>query len=187
MTTTPRFTSADLELLPDDGKRYEIIDGELYVSRQPHFYHQLVCSQLVITLQQASPVGDGQAVIAPGLIFADDDDVAPDVVWMSSRRMTAILGPDGKLHGAPELIVEVLSTGAANEKRDREAKLKLYSRRGVDEYWIVDWRQRRIEVCRRENALLALTMTLTESETLTTPLLATFKCHVADLFRGIPA
>jgi Uma2 family endonuclease len=186
MTTTPRFTSADLELFPDDGKRYEIIDGELYASRQPHVYHQFVCSQLVIKLQQWSEqYGDGRAVIAPGLIFAEDDDVAPDVVWMSSRRMTAILGPDGKLHAAPELIVEVLSSGAANEKRDREAKLKLYSRRGVDEYWIVDWSQRRVEVFRRENARLDLAMTLTESDTLTTPLLPRFEYSVAGLFVGI--
>ena len=94
---------------------------------------------------------------------------------MSSRRMAAIFGPDGKLHAAPELIIEVPSPGAANEKRDREAKLKLYSRRGVDEYWIVDWRQRRIEVFRREQAQLALAATLMESDILTTPLLPACK------------
>ena len=60
----------------------------------------------------------------------------------------------------PPLSGVVLSPGAANEKRDREAKLKLYSRRGVDEYWIVDWRQRRLEVFRREEARLVLAATL---------------------------
>ena len=85
--------------------------------------------------------------------------------------MAAIFGPDGKLHAAPELIIEVLSPGAANEKRDREAKLKLYSRRGVEEYWIVDWRQRRIEIFRREQAQLALAATVMESDILTSPLL----------------
>src|SRR3989454_3077343 len=153
MTTTPRFTSADLDAFPDDGKRYEIIDGELYVSKQPHLYHQFVCSHLLVQLAEwSNQSGNGRAVVAPGLIFAEDDDVAPDVVWMSSDRMAAIFGPDGRLHAAPELIIEVLSPGATNEKRDREAKLKLYSRCGVDEYWIVDWRQRRIEVFRREEA-----------------------------------
>ena len=100
--------------------------------------------------------------MAPGLIFADDDDVAPDVVWLSSRRMSTTVEPDGKLHAAPELIVEVLSPGSANEKRDREAKLKLYSRRGVDEYWIIDWRRRNMQVFRREDARLVLTATLAE-------------------------
>jgi Uma2 family endonuclease len=187
MTTTPRFTSADLEAFPDDGKRYEIIDGELYVSKQPHLYHQRICSRIQSKLQQWSDQsGEGEAVIAPGLIFADDDDVAPDVVWISSSRIAVTLGVDGKLHGAPELIAEVLSPGAANEKRDREAKLKLYSRRGVDEYWVIDWRQRHAEVFRRESARLVLTATLGESDILTTPLLPGFTCRVAELFAGIP-
>ena len=189
MTTTPRFTSADLESFPDnDGKRYEIIDGELYVSRQPHYYHQFVCTKVWSKLQQWSEQsGDGEAAVAPGLIFADDDDVAPDVVWQSSRRIATTLGPDGKLHAAPELIVEVLSPGSSNEKRDREAKLKLYSRRGVHEYWIIDWRSRQIEVYRREDARLVLVATLAESDTLASPLFADFACPVATLFAGIPA
>ena len=187
MRATDRFTSGDLDAFPEnDGKRYEIIYGKLYVSRQPHAYHQLVCVQIVVKLQEASGHGEGQTFIAPGLIFADDDDVAPDVAWLSSARMSTTIGLDGKLHAAPELIVEVLSPGAANEKRDREAKLNLYSRRGVDEYWIVDWRRRRVEIFRRNNAQLELIATLAESDTLTTPLLSAFSCPVAQLFAGIP-
>src|SRR5215470_5416008 len=102
-TTPLRLTSADLDAFPDDGKRYEIIDGELYVSKQPHFYHQRICTRILMKLQQWSEEsGQGEAVIAPGLIFAEDDDVAPDVVWVSSGRMAAILGADGKFHAAPE-------------------------------------------------------------------------------------
>lgn len=188
MKATHRFTSADLEAFPEnDGKRYEIIDGELYVSRQPHVNHQWICSRVWLKLQQWSEqFREGVAIEAPGLIFADDDDVAPDVVWLSSARMSTTIGPDGKLHSAPELIVEVLSPGPANEKRDKEAKLNLYSRRGVREYWIVDWRRRQIEVFRRENAQLDLAATLAESDTLTTPLLPQFSCLAAELFRGIP-
>src|SRR2546427_3446103 len=188
MTTTPRFTSADLDAFPDDGKRYEIIDGELYVSKQPHLYHQFVCSHLLVQLAEwSNQSGNGRAVVAPGLIFAEDDDVAPDVVWMSSDRMAAIFGPDGRLHAAPELIIEVLSPGATNEKRDREAKLKLYSRRGVDEYWIVDWRQRRIEGFRPKEARPILAATVSGSYTFTTPLLPTLRRRARDLFLGIPA
>ena len=187
-TTMPRFTSADLEAFPDDGKRYEIIDGELYVSKQPHIYHQRVCTLVWFKLHQWSEkAGDGQAIVAPGLIFADDDDVAPDVVWLSSRRISTTVEPDGKLHAAPELIVEVLSPGFADEKRDREAKLKLYSRRGVDEYWIIDWRRRNMQVFRREDARLVLTATLAEPDTVTSPLLPGFACPVIELFAGIPS
>jgi Uma2 family endonuclease len=186
-TTALRFTAADLDAFPEDGKRYEIIDGELYVSKQPHFYHQLVCTRAWSKLQLWSDrSGDGVAVVAPGIIFAEDDDVAPDVAWASSRRLAITLRDDGKFHAAPELIVEVLSPGAVNEKRDREAKLKLYSRRGVDEYWIIDWQRRSMEVFRRKNARLVLFATLTESDTLTTPLLSGFACPVSELFTGIP-
>ena len=123
ITTAPRFTSADLESFPDDGKRYEIIDGELYVSKQPHFYHQRVCSRILLKLEQWSQQsGDGEAVIAPGLVLADDDDVAPDVVWVSSRRMATTLGDDGKFHAAPELIVEVLSPTTSHTDTSRADK-----------------------------------------------------------------
>ena len=69
-----------------------------------------------------------------------DDDVAPDLVWISRERRAQGLRADGKLHAAPELAVEVLSPGDTNERRDREFKLKLYAREGVEEYWLVDWR-----------------------------------------------
>jgi Uma2 family endonuclease len=128
----------------------------------------------------------GEGNYAPGLIFAEDDDVAPDIVWSSFSRLQTVLQADGKLHAAPELIVEVLSPGARNATRDREAKLKLYSRRGVGEYWIVDWMTHRIEVYRREQAQLNLISTLFESDTLTSPLLPGFSCPLADLFKGIP-
>lgn len=110
MSTTTRWTSADLERMPDDGNRYEIIDGELFMSTQPHFYHQFVCSRLVSQLDRWNEeAGLGEVAIAPGLIFAEDDDVAPDIVWISKSGLVAALRPDGKLHEAPELVIEVLS------------------------------------------------------------------------------
>ncbi len=181
-----RWTSQDLESLPDDGKRYEIIDGELYVSKQPHLDHQLVCSRVWELLQIWSrQTKGGVAIFAPGVIFADDDDVAPDVVWISRERFAIARQPDGKLHSAPELMVEVLSPGAANATRDRQAKLKLYSRRGVMEYWIVNWQERCIEIYRREEAVLKLHSTLYESDTLQSPLLAGFSCQVSQIFSDI--
>jgi Uma2 family endonuclease len=183
MSTALRWTSADLAVLPDNNKRYEIIDGELYVSRQPHWYHQRACAKICAVLEAWSmQTGAGEANLAPGLIFAEDDDVAPDVVWISSARRASILGADGHLHAAPELVVEVLSPGAANERRDREAKLKLYSRRGVLEYWIVDWRTQQVEVYRREELALRLVATLYATDTLTSPLLSGFACAIATLF-----
>jgi len=128
----------------------------------------------------------GQAIIAPGLIFADDDDVVPDVAWLSNERLARALGEDGKLHGAPELIVEVLSPGSKNQRRDREAKLELYSRRGVLEYWIVDWTARSVEVFRRGASHLDLFEARLKGELLESPLLPGFSTPLDNFFAGIP-
>ena len=172
---TRHWTSRDLEILPDDGQRYEIIDGELYVSKQPHKHHQLVCSRVWELLQiWGRQTGTGEAVNAPGLIFAEDNDVAPDVTWMSQERMATAYQEDGKYHAAPDLVVEILSPGTTNERRDREFKLWLYSRRGVLEYWIIDWIEKRLEIYRREEAGLTLHTILNETDLLQSPLLPHF-------------
>ncbi|PYP88675.1 MAG: hypothetical protein DMF61_05690 [Blastocatellia bacterium AA13] len=187
MTVSRRWTSADLEALPDDGKRYEIIDGELHVSKQPSYYHQRIGFKIGTCLEAWSlSTGAGEVNIAPGIIFDDDDDVAPDLIWISKARLATALGADGKLHAAPELVVEVLSPGQVNERRDREAKLKLYSRRGVQEYWILDWRRRQVEVYRRSNAQLQLSAALFEADLLSSPLLPGFSFAISDLFKDIP-
>ena len=104
------------------------------------------------------------------------------MIWISHTRRATALGPDGHLHAAPELVVEILSPGTTNERRDREAKLKLYSRRGVLEYWIVDWRTQQVEAYRREELALRLVATLYTTDTLTSPLLPGFSCEVVTLF-----
>lgn len=183
MSTALRWTSADLEVLPDDGKRYEIIEGELYMSRQPHYHHQKACGRIYRKLDDWSlQTKLGDTVFAPGVIFDEDDDVAPDVAWTSFARLDTALQDDGKLHSAPDLAIEVLSFGTANERRDRQVKLKLYSQRGVQEYWIANWRTRQIEVYRRSDAALELVATLFAEDTLTSPLLPGFEIRVASIF-----
>lgn len=79
-----RWTIQDLEGFPDDGKRYEIIDGELFVTRAPHWEHQDLALGLCTALRQWSKqVGLGQASFTPGIIYSDADNVIPDVVWVS--------------------------------------------------------------------------------------------------------
>ncbi len=82
-------------------------------------------------------------------------------------------------------MIEVLSLGSVNERRDREAKLQLYSRRGVSEYWIVDWRLRSIDLYRRDQAQLHYVVSLFETDTLESPLLPGFSCAVGVLFEQI--
>ena len=185
MSTTSRFTSQDLTGFPDplDGTRYEIIDGKLIVSKQPHWEHQFTSGIFFSALQNWSrQTGLGVANLAPGLILAEDQDVAPDVVWISRARRAQSLEPDGKLHAAPELAIEILSPGSANERRDRELKLKLHSRIGVAEYWIADWRTRTVQVYRRAGGDLQLAAILAKDDALASPLLPGFALPIGDLW-----
>ena len=180
------WTIFDLESYPvEEGKRYEIVEGDLLVSSQPHWKHQLTCNHIAFELTAWSrQTQAGQAVAAPGVIFDPQNAVAPDVVWISADRLERALGDDGKLHDAPDLVVEVLSPGQANVRRDREAKLRLYSVRGVREYWIADWQEKRLQVFRREGAGLKLAATLIESDVLESPLLPGFTVSLDRLFPG---
>lgn len=177
------WRSSDLELLPDNGARYEIINGELFMSKSPHWHHQTTCGNVFMELKLwCRKQGQGGVAINPGVIFDDADDVIPDVVWISQERMEELIDESGHLTGAPDLAVEVLSFGMRNEARDRTAKRKLYETQGVREYWILDWRLKQVEVYRREAGELRRVATLLPEETLTSPLLAGFGCVVSTLF-----
>jgi len=185
MDTSLRWTTNDLAALPEtlDDTRYEVIDGELFVARQPTFEHQYACSVLTAALHAWSETtGLGVATVTPGVIFAEDEAVVPDVVWISRRRLREIIGADGKQHGAPELVIEVLPPGRPNEQRDRQAKLRLYARRGVDEYWVVDLEQRIVEILRRDGPTLSMAGVIATSGDLRSPLLPGFAHPVARLF-----
>lgn len=165
------------------GERYEIICGELFVTTQPHTRHQLTCQKIAYQLEKWNDQGGNGAVIpAPGLVYAKNEAVAPDIVWVSKPRLVAILAEDGKLHESPELVIEVLSPGQANEERDRDKKLALYSRRGVPEYWLVDWRAETVEIYRQQEEQLQLDQTLTSGDEITSPLLPGFACAVKRFF-----
>ncbi|NEP25375.1 Uma2 family endonuclease [Moorena sp. SIO3I6] len=178
------WTIHDLELLPEnEGTRYEIIDGELFVTRAPHTKHQQTCGKIFRQLDAWSEAsGLGEAIPSPGVLFSESDNVIPDVVWVTQETYTLTLDESGHLTGAPELAVEVLSASQQDQRRDREAKLKLYSSRGVKEYWIADWRSRKLEVYRRENSQLKLVVTLFSQDTLTSPILPGFSCTVNQFF-----
>jgi Uma2 family endonuclease len=180
-----RWTTHDLQAMPDDGgwKRYEIIDGELFVTRAPHFRHQSVAGKLQVRLQLWSEAtGLGEAVQVPGLVFTPNDAVIPDLIWASQGCLETGLDESGHFTTAPELVVEILSAGEQNQQRDRDVKLKLYSRFGVQEYWIIDWQGQYLQVYRREQAQLTLINTLLKTDTLVSPLLPGFSLCLAEIF-----
>ena len=178
-----KWQTSDLELLPENCDRYEIIEGELYMTRAPHWQHQKTIGKINKFLDIWSTEKKlGETIINPGIIFSDEDNVIPDLIWISNERLTNSIDKSGHLTNAPELIVEVLSTQINDIKRDKETKLKLYSNRGVREYWIVDWRLKEVEIYRRFQGKLTFINTLIHDDIITSDLLPDFSCQVSEFF-----
>jgi Uma2 family endonuclease len=181
--TDLRLTNADLEAMPDDGNRYEVIDGELYVSGAPSFVHQKILISIGIAVGnylREHPIG--QIVPGVGVIFDDYDGVIPDLIFVTNERLRKTLA-GGRFHAAPEIVIEILSPGSSNGRRDRHVKRSLYAARGVKEYWIVDPENRSVEVHRRNEAGdLVLEKSLLQGDELTSGLLPEFSIPVDALF-----
>jgi Uma2 family endonuclease len=189
-TISTRLTVSALEAFPEgDGNRYELIEGDLHVTTQPTLEHQIVsdavCRELFFWSEQSGQ--GGLAVSAPGIILAEDEAFAPDVVWYSQERLAAHLRDDGKFYGPPDLAVEVLSKGSRNEKRDRELKPARYAFWGVREYWLVDRFARTVHVYRPDGPTYALVERLGPDDTLSSPLLPGFGVAVRKFFAKLPA
>ena len=181
MVTALKLTIAQLDALPDDGKRYELIDGELLVSKAPGIPRQRPLGKLFNRLSNYlgdSPVGE--VILTPGVIFDDYNGVIPDIIFVSTGRERIIT--DRGLIDAPDLIIEVVSPGNKNSERDRQLKRQLYGKRGVREYWVVDPGLLTIEVYRLRENVLVLEATLRGSDLLTTSFLPGFSCPISDIF-----
>jgi Uma2 family endonuclease len=181
--TKLKWTTSDLELLPENSTRYEIIDGELEMTRSPHWKHQDTIGNIFSLLRSWSQkTGLGKAIINLGIIFSDNDNVIPDLIWIGQEKLILCVDNSGHLTCAPELVVEVLSESLSDIRRDRERKLKLYSNQGVEEYWIADWRLQKLEIYRRNQGKLELVMTLLKDDQITSPLLPNFACQINQFF-----
>jgi len=131
-----RWTYADYAALPDDGNRYEIIAGVLYMTPAPSTGHQItsniIATLLTIHVQFA---GHGKVLTAPvDVELTPDTVVQPDIVVILSANLHRIT--PSRIIGAPDLVVEILSPGTAGY--DRREQQDAYARAGVGEYWIVD-------------------------------------------------
>ena len=156
MTAKAALTYADYAAFPDDGKRYEILDGELFVTPSPTPQHQIIAANLVgILSPYVRRRGLGRVLFAPlDVIFAETSIAQPDVVYLDNANMSLISRRG--IEGGPRLVVEILSPSTA--RTDRGQKLALYARYGVDFYWIVDPDGRSLEAYRREGATYVLAL-----------------------------
>ncbi|PYV16560.1 MAG: hypothetical protein DMG21_11300 [Acidobacteria bacterium] len=174
-----RLTYDDFCLLPNDGKRYEIIDGELLVTPAPMSLHQRVVTRLTIAL--GAFVDNhrlGEVFVSPfDVVLSFYDVVEPDIVFISKARASRLTSKN--LQGAPDLVIEVLSESTS--RIDRTTKLKLYARHDVVEYWIIDPEKPHAEVYRRGPQGLEFVTRIDRQGSLTSPLLAGFSVALADL------
>jgi Uma2 family endonuclease len=131
------MTYEDLLALPDDGMRHELIDGEHFVTPAPSWIHQTVVGNLHrIIANHVRANRRGVIFVAPlDVVFSKHDVVEPDVLFFTPAGFKRHIGKHNA-EGPPDLAVEVLSP--STRRRDEILKRRLYERRGVGEYWIVD-------------------------------------------------
>ncbi|CAN5871774.1 Uma2 family endonuclease [soil metagenome] len=182
MRIQPLITVAQLDACPDDGNRYELIEGELFVSRAPGIPHQRVLHNLQMELGsylKENPVG----ILVPGTgaIFSDYDAVIPDLLFVRSDRWAEVTS-EQKITGAPDIVVEILSPGSENRRRDLSVKRQLYAKYGVKEYWIVNSENESVLIFHLREQTLEETATLSGIDEITSPLLPGFHLKASAVF-----
>jgi len=179
------LTVADWEAMPHgDGNRYEIIEGELFVSCSAGLTHQRVVMNLItlfILFLEKNPIGE--ILTDMGVILSKFSAVIPDLVVFLNETSDTIITGD-RLTGPTDLVIEVISPGSANSRRDRVDKLRLYSKHEVPEYWIVDPRKLTVEQYVLHGSSLKLKQTLQrEDERLSSAAIPGFSCLLSQIFR----
>ena len=185
-----RYTVDDLDFLPEDTNRYELIGGKLIVSHAPHLDHQRLASNLNLEIGiylRKNPIGI--VVQTPGIIFSKEDAVIPDLVFAAHETLEKSVIQsgekfEGKFNAAPDLLIEILSFSKKDVERDRVHKRELYGQFGVKEYWVVDGMFNTIEVYRLEENGLERIKRFEIYETITTDLLPEFELKLTDIFKN---
>ncbi|MGH9527129.1 MAG: Uma2 family endonuclease [Terriglobales bacterium] len=175
-----KLTYNDLLAWPEDQVRHELIDGEHFMSPSPLVRHQRISRRLLVALEAWNQEARaGEVLYAPtDVIFSPSDVVVPDLLFVSVAR-AAIVG-EKNIQGAPDLLVEILSP--ATRGRDLGAKLRLYERFGVREYWIVAPDANTMTVHRPETPGTRPQL-LTAAGTVTSPVLPGLALSLAAIFQ----
>jgi len=168
-------------LLPEDGKRYELIDGELLESASPGIRHQSVVAQLLFELMKALEQ-PGLAQIFPpctDLVLSTTDAVQPDLTIIGTARASIIT--DRAIEGVPDVVVEILSPTSLD--RDRYIKKRLYQKFGILEYWVVDPETDTIVVHRLDQGSYGIRAHHDRASTLECPEFPTLRVPLLEIFR----
>ena len=180
-TTTHKMTYDEYCLLPNDGKQYEIFDGELVVTPSPHRQHQRISGILYRRLADyVEERSLGEVYYSPlDTVFTEYTVLQPDILFISRERVGEIARE--KIEGAPDLVVEILSPSTFH--KDLRRKMKVYSESGVSEYWIVDPEMKTIELYCQGKEGLELARRFSAEENFESRLLAGFQVAVSGIFK----
>jgi Uma2 family endonuclease len=141
---TSLVSYADLQRMPDDGRQYELYDGEVRVVPSPTNRHQVVLYKLVLLLSEYEQQYGGRLLFAPSdVVFTQYNVIQPDLLYFTEARRH-LVQLDTPTDAAPDLTVEVISPGTSTHDRGR--KQAMCARFGVREYWIVDPFDETIEI-----------------------------------------
>ena len=140
----PKLTYQDLAEMPNDGRRYELVEGEAYMTPSPTWLHQEIVANIYVAFREFVRRHDlGEVGLSPlDVVFEPRNYLQPDVFFIQKSRISIITA--GRVEGAPDLAVEVLSSGT--KKFDRETKLQVYARFGVREVWYADPETETVEI-----------------------------------------
>ncbi len=176
---SPRVSYADLERWPDDGRRYELYDGEVYVIPSPLLIHQMVAACLYDALRGYVRTHGGIVLFAPlDIVLTEHDVVQPDLL-LFRREREHLLALRKVTRVPPDLAVEILSKSTA--RNDRGRKRQLLARHGVREYWLVDPDAVAVEVYSQTEGQLVLANTATGAEPVQSLLLPGLSLRPIDL------
>ena len=176
----PRVSFADLQRAPEDGRRYELYDGEVFVVPAPIPLHQIAVHRFADLLRAYAHGHGGLVFLSPiDIVFSEFDVVEPDVVFFEHGR-ESLIDLKRAIRVAPDLAVEVLSPSTAGT--DRGKKMQMLARYGVREYWLVEPDARRVEVYWLAGEAYALAQTASASETVVSTILPDFSFIVDQLF-----
>ncbi len=175
------LTVHDYRELPEDGRQFQLIEGELHLSSSPNRFHQTICRRILVAIAKyLEEQGRGEVYAAPFDVELTDINVyQPDVAYFSHQRASYLTEQGAR--GAPDLVVEILSP--ATSRFDLGVKREVYARTGVQELWIVDPATKLIHVYRLAENAETPAATLGEGKTLTTPLLLGLEISVSAIFR----
>lgn len=174
-----KLTYEDYLALPDE-KRYELIEGDLYMVPAPDFYHQIVSGNIEFLLRDFVKKRNlGVVVYAPvDVVLSSEDVLQPDILFISNERRHIIT--EKNVTGAPDLVVEILSP--STQERDKLVKRSLYGRYGVKEYWIVDPITKSVEVMSLSSEGFKLYGIFLKEDTLTSPLIEDLTIPLQEVF-----